>query len=60
MTLLYKQTNESSEVAHAGFMAGNKICLFSTLGKNSWIIDSGASDQITPCLSLFVDKRLVQ
>ena len=38
-------------------MAGNRICLFSAVGKHSWIIDSGASDHITPNLSLFLDKR---
>ena len=40
-------------------MAGNRICLFSSFGKNSWIIDSGASDHISPDLSLFSNVRPV-
>ena len=57
MALLHKQASESSDITHTGFMASNKICLFYTIAKNSWIIDSGTSDHITPGLSLFVHKQ---
>lgn len=57
MVLLQKSSSESLEASHSGFMAGNKICLFSSFRKDSWIIDSGASDHISPNLSLFFDVR---
>jgi len=60
MTLLHKQAHDSLETTHTRFMASNRNCLFSTLGKKSWIIDSGASDHITPDLCLLVDKRPIQ
>ena len=36
-----------------GFLAGTKFCFVASFDSGSWIIDSGASDHITPHLNLF-------
>ena len=59
LALWQKSSSESLEASYAGFMAGNKICLFSSFGKDYWIIDSRANDHISPNLSLFSDARPV-
>jgi len=38
---------------HSGFLAGKSFCLLSTKPELSWIVDSGASNHITPHLHLF-------
>ncbi|KAL8161993.1 hypothetical protein V2J09_013482 [Rumex salicifolius] len=43
----------SSETSHAAFLAGKCFSFFSSSISSSWILDSGASDHITPNLNLF-------
>jgi len=61
MALLNRQASDvfggSNDNAHRGFMAGNKFCLLTSLGKTIWVIDSGARDHIKPNLSLLVDIK---
>lgn len=61
MVLLNKQSFDavggSNESAHVGFMVGNKFCFFTSFGQSTWVVDSGASDHITPNLSLFLDVK---
>jgi len=35
-----------------GLLTGNIVCLLTSAAHNTWIIDSGASDHITPHYSL--------
>ena len=56
LALLTKQnmevtTNIPSQ--HSGFLAGKAFYLLSTKPELSWVVDSGASDHITPHLHLF-------
>jgi len=38
---------------HSAYLAGKSYCLFTAKPAMSWIIDSGATDHITPHLHLF-------
>ena len=38
---------------HTAYLAGKAVCLLSTQLQQSWIVDSGATDHITPHLHLF-------
>ena len=49
--------NES--IGAAGLMAGKKYCFFTSHTNKVWVIDSGASDHITPDLSLLQDVNPV-
>jgi len=39
-------------------MAGNGVCFFTSVDSHIWIIDSDASDHITPDLSLLHDVKV--
>ena len=45
---------------HAGFLAGKSFCLRTSQPGLSWIIDSGATDHITPQLQLFTSYKPVR
>ena len=38
---------------HSAYLAGKTFCLFSPQSQQNWIVDSGATDHITPHLHLF-------
>jgi len=59
MTLLSKQQAESSAgpSVGTGFMAGNSFCFLTSFANKNWIIDSGASDHITPNLEMFTSVQ---
>ena len=63
MTLLNKQAGDSfggfNDNAHIGFMVGNRFCLLTSIGKTTWVVDSGARDHITPNLSLLIDGKTI-
>jgi len=46
-------------VGAAGFLAGKRFCFFTTFDNRTWIINSGASNHITPDLSLLDNVRVV-
>jgi len=53
LTLLSKQQAEGHNSTNGvGFMAGKTFCFLTSFKNGDWIIDSGASDHITPHLSL--------
>jgi len=47
------QVTPNVEASHSAYLAGKLYCLLSTQPKLSWIMDSGATDHITPHLHLF-------
>ena len=56
MTLLSKQNvviAPHTEEHHSAYLAGKSFCLFTAKPGISWIIDSGATDHITPHIHLF-------
>ena len=62
MSLLNKQQTEgpsSGPSVGSGFLAGEHFCFHTSFAKEDWIIDSGASDHITPDLSLLDDWKVV-
>ena len=44
----------------AGFLAGKRFCIIASVVSKAWIIDSRASDHITPDLSLLHNVRKIQ
>ena len=54
MTLLNKQQteNDAGSSVGTGFMAGKSFCFLTSFANRDWIIDSGASDHITPNLEM--------
>ena len=60
MTLLSKQhseeTNSGSSIG-AGFLAGKRFCFLTSFSSGDWIIDSGASDHITPDLGVLTSVQ---
>ena len=48
------------ELGAAGLLACKKYCLFTTQAHKAWILDSGASDHITPTLSLLYNVRPIK
>jgi len=53
LALLSKQKEEGHTVFNGtGFMAGKPFCFLTSFKSGDWIIDSGASDHITPHLPL--------
>ena len=59
MTLLNKQQNENqaSSSVGTGFMAGTSFCFLTYFANRDWIIDSGASDHITPNLEMLTSVQ---
>ena len=56
MTLLSKQNvviAPHTEEHHSAYLAGKSFCLFTAKPGLSWIINSGATDYITPHIHLF-------
>ena len=53
-------TNGSGDISTAGFLAGKRYCMLTSLAQKAWILDSGVSDHITPDLSLLHNVRKVQ
>ena len=54
LSLLNRQSEaHNSSSVGAGFLAGIKFCFIAPFNNGNWIIDSGASDHITPHLNLF-------
>jgi len=54
LSLLDKQQGENhNSTSGTGFMVGKTFCFLTSIKNNDWIIDSGASDHITPHLNLF-------
>ena len=55
IALLNKQqteNNSSSSLVGTGFLAGKHFCFLTSFANGDWIIDSGASDHITPNLDI--------
>jgi len=60
MALLSKQQVENSSAGSlvgTGFLAGKHFCFHRTFSSGDWIIDSGASDHITPDLGIFTSVQ---
>jgi len=62
--LLNKHTSSqdrmgSDNVGVASFMIGKRFCFFTSMDNNIWIIKRGASDHITPDLSLLHDVKAI-
>lgn len=61
LMLLLNQQNvnqdrsNSEDMNAASFLVGRRFCFFTSLDNSTWVIDSGASDHITPNLSLLQD-----
>ncbi|XP_071699281.1 uncharacterized protein [Rutidosis leptorrhynchoides] len=55
---LNPQNGSSSDLSTA-FMAGKRFCFLSTDLNNPWIIDSGATDHMTPHLFMFSEYTVV-
>jgi len=57
ITLLSKQNMEATpnleNPQSAAYLAGKSFCLLTTQPKMKWIVDSGATNHITPHISLF-------
>ena len=49
----------SGDMVAAGFLAGKRFCMVASVANKAWIIDSGASDHITPDLSLLHNVRKI-
>jgi len=64
LTLLKKQhtegTNSSNTANGTGFLAGKHFSFLTSFAKGDWIIDSGASDHITPDLRNFTSVQRLQ
>lgn len=43
----------------SGLVAGNQKCFLSSVSPDTWVIDSGASDHITPNFSLMHSTKTV-
>jgi len=54
-----ENTTGNGDVA-AGFLAGKRYCMLASFANKSWIVDSGASDHITPDLSLLHNVKRIQ
>lgn len=62
LALLNKQHLEFSphvEQQHSAYLAGKSFCLLTTQPQQSWIVDSGATNHITPHLHLFRSFSIV-
>ena len=60
MTLLGQQQTENDSAGPSvgtGFLAGKSFCFHSSLANVNWVIDSGASDHITPNLEIFTSVQ---
>ena len=59
MALLNKQQAESSSGSSVGtgFLAGKHFCFHTSFPNGNWIVDSGASDHITPNLGIFTSVQ---
>jgi len=55
-----ENTNGNGGIGAVGFLAGKRYCILTSFSNKAWIIDSGASDHITPDLSLLHNVRKVQ
>jgi len=47
-----ENTSENGDIGATGFLAGKRYCMLISLAHKTWILDNGASDHITPNLSL--------
>lgn len=58
---VYSEANDAgpNEIYHGSFafLAGKSLCLLSSSISQKWIIDSGATDHITPNLDLFLTYK---
>jgi len=54
-----QEKNNTNDVTAISFLAGKRCCFLTTSANNAWILDSGASDHITPDLSLLHEVKLV-
>jgi len=55
-----QEKSNTENLGAAGFLAGKRFCFLTTIEKDTWIIDSGDSDHITPNLSLLHNVRPIQ
>jgi len=51
--------NSTGGFSAAGFLVGKRYCMFTSFSSSTWVINSGASDHITPDFSLLHNVRKV-